>query len=238
MAQAKGFFKDNGSTRPVTPAKGVLEKDFQEGSKNILGTPARKFSTATPSSELANAKTQMNYLQSLNKRFAESRASSKARETAKKSEKERREEEANKNMKLASQFLDYAHRVQKGQNPEPVNVTVDVNTKPTLPTTLTKEQNIANAQAQVAEGKKEEKIINKVVNPTKPPQPSSPAMAKPTTVLTNEQAKPSPQTEEAYAYAASPAYTTGGKHPSKPKPVQKTDLSLSEEALLRYPAKG
>lgn len=224
LAQAKGFFKENGSTRPVTPAKGVMEKDFQEGSKNILGTPARKFSTATPSSELANAKTQMNYLQSLNRRFAESRASSKARETAKKSEKERRKEEANKNMKLASQFLDYAHRVQKGQNPEPVNVTVDVNTKPTLPKVLTKEQKIASAQAAVAEGKKEEKIINKVVNPEKPAPPSSPAMAQ-TTVSTSE-----PQVVQQTQQTQKPQ--------QKPKPVQKTDLSLSEEALLRFPAKG
>lgn len=207
MAQVKGFFKENGSTRPVTPAKGMRERDFKEGSKNILGTPARKFSTATPSSELANAKTQMNYLQSLNKRFAESRASGKARETAKKTEKESRAEEANKNMRLASQFLDYAHKVQKGENPEPVNVTVDVNTKETLPKSLSKE----------------EKIIQDLT--AKSRQPSSPAMTRPTAVSANEK-QIEQQTQQI------------SQSQQKQKPVQKTDLSLSELGLLEYPAKG
>ena len=226
MLKPKGFFKDKGSTRPITPAKGVTEGAFTEGGKNVLGTPTRKFSAATPSSELANAKTQMNYLQSLNRRFAESRAAGKARQNAKHSEKEAREEEANKNMNLARQFFDYAHRVQKGQNPEPVNVTVDVNTKPTLPKTLTKEEKITNAQAQVAEQKKEEKIINKVVNPPPPPQPSSPAMAKPETVYTSQQQP---------AQSSQPQQQP---QPQKQKPIQKTNLSLSELALLNYPAKG
>lgn len=211
MTQPKGFFKDNGSTRPITQSKGIQEGDFREGDKNILSTPTRKFSTATPSSELAHARTQMNYLKSLNRRFAESRASAKSRESAKKTEKEKRREEVDKNMQLANQFFDYAKAVQKGQNPEPVNVTVDVNNKETLPKSLSEEEKIKTAQQNVAEQKKEEKTIQNIT--AKSPQASSAAMAPP---------------------------TTGSKHPPEPKqkPIQKTNLSLSELALLEYPVKG
>ena len=245
----------NKKSHPIHEPKGVTESELAGYSlRKGVTAPERRFSKATPSSELAQAKTQMGHLRSLNKRLElltdkEKRDEEKASKTARKSEsariKEERRKEADKNLELASEFFNYAKSIQKGKNPEPVNVTVNIDDKKTLPKSVSKDEKVKEAQEKVAEEKKEEKVIEKINSQSKPAQPSPamPAATKPSpqsTGLGFSDVKPtSPHTEEAYAYAASPAYTTKGEQPKKSRmPIQKTNLSLSEIALERYPAKG
>lgn len=250
----------NKKAHPIHQASGVTESELAGYSlKKGVTAPERRFSRATPSSELAHAKTQTGYLKSLNKRLellmdSEKRNEENSGKKARKEEveriKEERRKESDKNLQLASQFFDYAKAIQKGQNPEPVNVTVNIDDKKTLPKNFSDEEKKKNESNKEAERKREENIINKVNNPEKIERPS-PAMAGPVKKAPKnalgmgyDDVQPSSQhTEEAYAYAASPAYTTGGKIPKKPKsqsraPIQNSGLTLSEEALMRYPAKG
>lgn len=220
---------------PLHPAKGINEKDFREGDKNILGTPKRQFSSATPNSELAHAKTQFNFIKSLNRRLEESRAGGKARSTEKKNEKAKRNAEADKNLELANKFMERQEKLRRGENPPPVDVVVNVDSGPTLPRNIKPEEQKKIDELRAKEAKKEEKIIKNITEPVTV-QPSSPAMARPSNGLGNGHAAPSGQTEEDYAYAVSPAFTTAGKQPQKPQ--KKQQLSLSQIALMRYPARG
>lgn len=232
---------------PLRPSKGLNESDFREGSISVtgIGGPRRQYSRATPTSEIAHIKTQSNFLKSLNRRLAiatdkEARASSKTAKAEKKHEKLERTKEADKNLELANKFMERQERLRRGENPPPVDVVVNVESGPTLPKNISPEEKKKMETQKAQEGKKEESIIKNITEPEKVEQPPSPAMARHAQSVSDEPATPSPQTEEAYAYAASPAYTTGGKQPDKPKQKtqQQSDLSLNELALLRYPAKG
>lgn len=222
-------------------SSGVSESSFKEGDKNILGTPKRQYSRATPSSEFAHIKTQNNYLKSLNRRFAkvvtkEGRASGAAEKNEKKREKSERHAEADRNLELANKFMERQEKLRRGENPPPVDVVVNVEQGPALPKNLSEKERQSIINEKIRNQKREESIIKDITEPPKEEKPSSPAMARPS--VGNGPAQPSENTEEAYAYAAAPAFTTGGKQPEKPKTKNDSDLSLSEQALVRYPAKG
>ena len=222
-------------------SSGVSESSFKEGDKNILGTPKRGFSRATPSAEIAHIKTQSNYLKSLNSRFAkvvtkEGRASGKAEKDEKKREKSERHAEADKNLELANKFMERQEKLRRGENPPPVDVIVNVESGPALPKNMTEKEKQEIVNEKIRDKKREESVIKDITEPPKEEKPSSPAMARPS--VGNGPAQSSEHTEEAYAFAASPAYTTQGQQPEKPKQKKDSGLSLSEEALVRYPAKG
>lgn len=233
-------FRTNSSKQPypLRQSSGVREADFREGDKNILGTPKRGFSRATPSSEVAHVKTQNRFIQSLNKRVAqvvskEARASNKTEKDEKRYEKQERNREADQNLELANKFMERQEKIRRGENPPPVDVIVNVESGPTLPRNISESEKKKHDTQKTQENKKEENIIKTITEPQQEEKPASPAM-----VATDNQS--SPHTEEAYAYAASPAYTTKGTEPPKPqqKPQQKKGFSLSQIALMRYPAKG
>ena len=223
------------------PSSGVAESSFREGDKNILGTPQRGFSRAVPTAEIAHINTQNNYLKSLNRRFAkvvtkEGRASGAAEKNEKKREKSERHAEADKNLELANKFMERQEKLRRGENPPPVDVIVNVEQGPALPKNLSNSEKQDIVNQRIRDSKKEESIIKDITEPPKVEKPSSPAMARPS--VGNGHVQPSENTEEVYAYAAAPAFTTGGKQPEKPKQKKDSDLSLSEQALVRYPAKG
>lgn len=207
---------------PLHPSKGVNEADFKEGSISVtgIGGPRRQFSRAAPSSEIAHIKTQANFLKSLNNRLAASKASGNARKEEKKHERAERNKEADKNLELANKFMERQEKLRRGENPPPVDVVVNVESGPTLPKNLSEQEKKNVIDKKLADTRKEESVIRTMTEPVTVEQPSSPAMV----TTPNESVTVQPVS----------TVSTNEKKPQQ----KKSDLSLSELALMRFPAKG
>lgn len=230
---------NNNKAHPITPPKGVTEASFREGQKNILGTPSRQFSSGIPMSERATIRSKLNYARALTQRFDEATASGKARKEEKKREKNLRTEEANKNLLMAHKFLERHERISKGENLPPIDVSVNVDTnQPTKPKNISAEEKKNMEKLKAAELANETSVIEKINAPPPKPVPGpSPAFAPKPSLGSGEPdtSESGLRTEEHYAESVSPAYTTAGEQPAK---KDKSKLSLSELALLQYPASG
>ena len=220
-------FRTNNKSQhyPLHPAKGVNETDFKEGSISVtgIGGPRRQFSRAAPSSEIAHIKTQANFIKSLNNRLAAAKASGNARKEEKKHERAERHKEADQNLELANKFLERQEKLRRGENPPPVDVVVNVESGPALPKNLSDKEKKEIVDKKVRDMKKEESVIKNINEKPVEEKPSSPAMANTSNdSVTVQQVSSVSDTEEK-------------KPQQKPK---KGDLSLSEIALLKFPAKG
>ena len=230
---------NNNKAHPITPAQGIKEGSFKEGEKNILGTPSRQFSSGVPMTERASIRSKLNYARDLTKRFDEATRGGKARRAEKKHEANERAKESDKNLELARMFFERHNAIRKGNNLPPIDVNVNVDTgKPAVPKNISAEERKNMDKYKAAEMANETNVIDKINEPPPKPVPGPSPAFEPKSSLGSGQPDTSEsglQTEEHYAEAVSPAYTTGGENLSK-KP--KSKLSLSELALLQYPAGG
>lgn len=242
--------KKNGQRYPLRPSTGISQSDFKEG-KNVGGPvvgPYRKFGRAAPRSQLGTVKVKVGYVKSLSSRIKKHGGAAKARKEQKEKIKDAREERANKNYKLAAQFFSAAEKERKGEEPEPIDITLNVDEpKPTLPKNLTKEEKEEKKKENEKQFKKESSVISRLNEPPPPPpKPISPIfpipeeIPEPPPVLTAEEPKGEPAASVLNSSKFSPLQnpSRGPDLVTQPSNKNKSKLDLAELALLNFPPSG
>lgn len=184
---------EDGKFHPHSNSSGISESSFSDV-KDILGNPRRdKFGGAgIPMSEKkAQFKKIGGYAKGLHERMTAANASGKARDLEKKKTKERQAREADKNLKIASQFIMNAERLQQGKAPEKIDINIeDDSSHGKLPQHMTPEQIKQKEKKQEEQAKSEKKVIEKIAKQSQTVEPEIPIMPEGPPSYSSQESEP------------------------------------------------